>query len=107
MEYVYLNALGDTDTGVFTTGEDPKSGLILWLLFVLMSFILAVHLLNMLIAIMGETFASNKEDEKPNRVREHLRFILYNWPLDPLKDQKESGQINYLISAMLKDDFKN
>lgn len=61
----------------------------------------------MLIAIMGETFATNKEEEKPNRVREHLRFILYNWPLDPLQEKKQSNKINYLISAMLKDDFKN
>jgi hypothetical protein len=56
---------------------------------------------------MGETFATNKEEEKPNRVREHLRFILYNWPLDPLQEKKQSNKINYLISAMLKDDFKN
>lgn len=76
------------------------------MLYIVMSFIMAVHLLNMLIAIMGQTFEENKEDELPNRVREHIKFILINWHLDPLKELKEKGQINYLVSAILKDDFK-
>lgn len=103
---MYLTALGDADSGPFGAGENPTSSAILWMLYVLMSFVLAVHLLNMLIAIMGQTFAENKEEEIPNRVREHIKFILINWPLDPLKEEKEKGQINYLVSAVLKDDFK-
>jgi hypothetical protein len=41
-------------------------------------------MLNMLIAIMGESFAQGKESEQTNRIKEHLNFVLYNWAMDPI-----------------------
>lgn len=57
----------------------------------------------MLIAIMGESFSNNKESEQTNRIKEHLKFVLYNWPLDPIAEQKNNGSTNYLVSAIMKD----
>ena len=54
-------ALGEFGTGAFETGQSVKVTVILKLYFALASFLLLIHLLNMLIAIMGETFAANNE----------------------------------------------
>ena len=59
-------------------------------------------MLNMLIAIMGETFANNSEAADQNRMREHLLFIMDNWGIDPLGDKKD--EINYLVTAFLNEE---
>jgi hypothetical protein len=59
---IYLLALGDFNTDEYEMGEKSKP--ILWFLFIIASFLLLIHLLNMLIAIMGETFAQNNEIKK-------------------------------------------
>ena len=77
-----------------------------WLiiLFLGMSFFMCIHMLNMLIAIMGETFASNNETKKMQNLRSHLRFVMDNWWIDPIKDKHK---IKYLITAFLKDDAED
>ena len=72
--------------------------MILWFLFIVSSFILLIHLLNMLIAIMGETFAQNNEIKKKSQVRNHLRFVLDNSWMDPIEDK---DKITYLITSYL------
>ena len=57
----------------------------------------------MLIAIMGESFAQNKESEQTNRIKEHLTFVLFNWSIDPISEEKNNGGTNYLVSAILKE----
>ena len=51
--YSYKLSLGDFDTENFAEAGDRS---LLWVLFVLGTLILQITLLNMLIAIMGDTF---------------------------------------------------
>ena len=45
-------------------------------LFVIVSFILIVHMLNFLIAIMGGTFSKNQENEDENRMKSRLNIVI-------------------------------
>ena len=56
--HVYQNALGETDSDTYVDNEMTPVFIIL---FFLMILILTVHLLNMLIAIMRDTYKSNNE----------------------------------------------
>lgn len=38
-----------------------------------------IHLVNMLIAIMGETFTRRNDAATQIKIRDHLRFVLDNW----------------------------
>ena len=49
-----LGALGDFDSGVFKQGYMGKETMVM---FLLATFVVAVVFMNMLIAIMSETFA--------------------------------------------------
>lgn len=60
MVHVFRIALGDFEIGMYSDGDAGSYG-VLMLLWVLSTFLLALHLLNMLIAIMGETFSANNE----------------------------------------------
>ena len=99
-QHVYLLALGEFDVEYYEAG-DGNYTIILWIMFVLASFLLLIHLLNMLIAIMGETFAANNETKKMQQLKSHLRFVMDNWWIDPIKDKHK---IKYLITAFLKED---
>ena len=103
LQYIYLMSLGElgADDDFFAQGKRSQE-LVLWLLFLLATFTLCIHLLNMLIAIMGETFAKNSEAADQNRMREHLHFIMDNWGLDPLGTKK--SRINYLVTAFLNEE---
>ena len=48
-------------------------------LFVLGSFILCIHLLNMLIAIMGDVFLDSNESKEKLKMKEQLRLCLDKW----------------------------
>ena len=43
--------------------------------------IVVLHLLNMLIAIMGNTFAERTEVGDLIMTKDHLRFVMDNWEL--------------------------
>lgn len=83
--YVWMIILGAAETDSFD-GDRDLEGLILTALFILASFILIVHLFNMLIAIMGDTFNKNNEVEKQLRSKDHLSFVLDNWYLNSMRD---------------------
>ena len=102
-KYIYLMALGElgVDDNNFAMGA-ASQGPVLWLLFLLAAFTLCIHLLNMLIAIMSETFAKNSEAADQNRMREHLHFIMDNWWMDPLGERR--SRINYLVTAFLNEE---
>ena len=51
------------------------------ILFSISAFVMVFHLMNMLIAIMGETFSVRSEIAKEIRIRDHLRFVVGNWYL--------------------------
>ena len=59
-------------------------------------------MMNMLVAIMGETFVKNYEIEEQNVLRTKLRFVIDNWYFDPFKGN-ERTQIQYLVAAILND----
>ena len=97
LQNIYLLGLGDFNTDDYGMG-DGSSGWILWLLFITSSFILLIHLLNMLVAIMGETFAQNNEIKKKAQIRNHLRFVLDNSWMEPIENK---DKITYLITSYL------
>ena len=49
------------------------------MVFILTVTIIMVHYLNMLIAIMGNTFEVFNEVQEQIKYKSHLRFILDNW----------------------------
>ena len=67
-------------------------------LFFLLTFIMTVHLLNMLIAIMGESFSENKENKEANQRMSELAFVVENWWIRPIKKQTKE-KIVFLIAA--------
>lgn len=97
LQNIYLLGLGDFNTDDYEMG-DGSSGWILWLFFVISSFLLLIHLLNMLIAIMGETFSQNNEIKKKAQIRNHLRFVLDNSWMEPIENK---DKITYLITSYL------
>lgn len=72
--------LGNTNTESFTLGEGSQAPL-LFFLFTLTAFIIMIHLLNMLVAIMGNTFAERSAIVDKIYYRDHLKFVLDNWYL--------------------------
>lgn len=50
---------------------------------------------------MGETFAANNEIKQMARLKNHLRFVIDHWWVDPIKDKEK---IQYLITAFYKED---
>lgn len=67
--------------------------------FIIASFFLLIHMLNMLIAIMGETFGANNETKDIQATKSHLLFVLKYWHyLDAIPNKK---RVRYLISAII------
>ena len=91
-----LGEVGNTDN--FHKGDESHLG-ILWVLFIIASFVLIVHMLNMLIAIMGNIFKENSDVAEKVALKTRLRFVIDNWWLDALGEQKH--KINYLVTAIL------
>ena len=57
-----------------------------------------IHMLNMLIAIMGDTFGQRNEIAEQIKIKDHLAFVIDNWYLKDyaLGDPKK---IKYIITA--------
>ena len=66
----------------------------------LAQFLMIIHLLNMLIAIMGETFANCKEVGDLVKVRDHLAFVIDNWYLSPVSIP-DKEQLVFIVTAFL------
>ena len=76
---------------------------ILTILFLLLSFFMCIHLLNMLIAIMGQSFDRNNEICESNRKISQLEFVVNNWWIHPIKDK---NKIIYFVAAFnVKDEM--
>jgi len=80
---MYLLALGEFGFDDFKKGDETQ-GVWLWLYFVIASFVILVHLMNMLIAVMGETFSSNNEVKDRLKTQSHLRFVVDNLWMDAI-----------------------
>ena len=98
INHVYLSSLGEFDTDIYF--NNPMTPF-LAPLFLLLSFFMCIHLLNMLIAIMGDSFANNTNNKEANKKMSQLAFIVDNWWIDPIK---EKDQIVYLIAAFKVDE---
>ena len=55
-------------------------------------------MLNMLIAIMGNTFSERSSIKSQIRMRDHLRFVISNWYLSDLAFENKS-QLKYIVTA--------
>lgn len=64
LQHGYLSALGEMDVNDYDNNEMTP---VLQILFVLLSFFMCIHMLNMLIAIMGQSFDNNAEVADSNR----------------------------------------
>lgn len=82
---------------MFAIGEGSQSG-VLHALFLFSSLMLVIHLLNMLIAIMGNTFAERSSVAEQIMIRDHLTFIVDNFHLIPYVFTNKTG-VKYLIAA--------
>ena len=76
--YVADMILGNTNTAPFTYGNKSHENVFL-IIYWLSAFIIMIHLLNMLIAIMGNTFSNRNEVQDQVRYKDHLSFVLDNW----------------------------
>ena len=97
--HVFLSSLGDFDTQFYFDNEMSP---ILALLFVSLSFFMCIHLLNMLIAIMGESFSKNNKRAMADIKKSQLAFVVDNWWINPIS---RSDKIIYLVAAFaIQDD---
>jgi hypothetical protein len=81
IKYIYFGfILGNYDVDPFYLGSASQVTA-LHLLFIVCSFSLGIHLLNMLIAIMGNTFAERSLYAEEIKLKDHLNFVMTNWHL--------------------------
>jgi len=66
--------LGESDTGGFSVGNSSQYW-ILVILFVGTTFFIMIHMLNMLIAVMGDTFSQRGEIATELNYKNHLGFV--------------------------------
>lgn len=100
--YIVNMMLGNTDASAFNLGDGSQYYALL-ALFVFSCFIIILHFMNMLIAIMGNTFAERREVGAQVMLQDHLRFVMDNWLLMNIafKDKK---RIKYIITAFQAND---
>lgn len=102
--YMYLVLLGAGDVGSFSAAGKDKEGTqegILKGLYILSTFMLLIHLLNMLIAMMGESFGEFNSIKAQIKVRDHLSFVMDNWYLNDLSIGKDIKFMKYIVTAFL------
>jgi len=93
MEHVYKASLGEFNTDSY---QDNEMSTILFTLFLGLSFFMQILLLNMLIAIMSDTFNRINEIRESKKKQSQLLFITDNWWINPIKEKEK---IVYIIAA--------
>jgi hypothetical protein len=77
---------------------------ILYILFSFAAFFLIIHMLNMLIAIMGNTYTTRSEIASMTRIKDHLNFVISNWHLgNKAFGEEDKKSIKYIITAFAQD----
>lgn len=71
-------SIGGGDSSGFGLGNATQKTY-LDIISIAAQFLLLIHLLNMLIAIMGDTFGRRNEVAEQIRVKDHLAFVIDNW----------------------------
>lgn len=102
--HVYLLSLGEfgLDDYALGTADNYWDFIVLTAMFIFATFFLLIHLLNMLIAIMGETFAIHNETKDIQQVKSHLYFVLKQW--NYLNSIPDKEKVRFLISAVIKEE---
>ena len=72
--------LGESDYEAFSLGKGSQSTL-LTIMFSITTFIIMLHLLNMLIAVMGNTFNERAGIALELKYRNHLKIVRTKWYL--------------------------
>ena len=80
-DHVYLSSLGEFDSEYYWNNSMTP---VLLFLFICMSFFMCIHLLNMLIAIMSDSFANNSANKESKKEFSQLSFVVENWWLDQI-----------------------
>ena len=73
-------------------------------LYLGISFFLVIHLSNMLIAIMGESFTKNNEIKESKKRVQQLSFVVDNWWIDPIPNKQNIVYIVGAFSIDIEDD---
>ena len=94
-DHVYTSSLGELSTETYYIDEMSP---VLIFLFMFMSFFMCIHLLNMLIAMMGESFTKNNEEGDAKKKMSQLDFVVDNWYINPIENK---DKIVYIIAARL------
>jgi hypothetical protein len=92
-DHVYTSSLGELSTDTYYNDSMQP---VLVILFIFMSFFMTIHMLNMLIAMMGESFGKNNEEGEAKKKMSQLEFVVNNWYFDPIKNKE---RVVYIISA--------
>ena len=96
--YTYDIVLGGADHGNFDIGDNSSQTNTLYTLYTISTFIMLIHLTNMLIAIMGETFGDRRAVADEIKIKDHLKFVMDNWHLSDMTF-KNKEKIKYIITA--------
>lgn len=102
--YMIQTFLGGASTDGFYFG-DKSQQLTLKIMFFSSTFLIITHFLNMLIAIMGNTFGVRAEVQSQIMTRDHLRFVVDNFHLLPLAIPDKST-LKYIITSSLVPEEK-
>ena len=86
--------IGSTDISMF----DGSQTYVLHTLFLISVMIFLIHFLNMIIAIMGNTFSERTAVASQILVRDHLRFVMDNWYLMGFAFN-DRRKVKYIVTA--------
>lgn len=101
LRHVFISSLGDMELGGYV---GSRMSWVLAVLFIIMSFLMCIHLLNMLIAVMGQSFDRNNEVADSNKKISQLEFVVNNWWIHPIKKKED---IVYFVAAFAVNDDDN
>jgi len=113
MWYIYLMCLGWFSFGNdFSKENSPleygyKSKIPLYIIFFITAFTMIIHMLNMLVAIMSDTFNVRQPVVDQIRIKSHLFFVIQHWYLNYLAIDNDSNSIKYIIVALLNQEENN
>jgi hypothetical protein len=97
--FSYRMSLGDwPDTSDMLGSGSPIFATLLFLLGTLSTMIV---MLNMVIALMSDTFARVKANEQRYRIQDHIKFINENFSI--IKNSREVKKVKYLVVITVKD----
>lgn len=94
---------GNSDSNSYELGLGSQS-YILYSLHMITAFIIMIHLLNMLIAIMGNTFTNRSTNIDKIYYRDHLNFVLDNWYLINTAFGGHLKEVKYIFAALAVED---